>query len=74
MPPSDLGTALVIGAIFGLLASACAFVISYGSYHNQFMDTGKPVVLALQAAMTAFIVFFLLSGAATWAFRWAFAH
>jgi hypothetical protein len=71
MPPSDIGFAVVVGAVFGVLAAACAFVISYGQYHNQFMDTGKPIQLAWQAARTAFIVFFLLGGVATWAFRWA---
>lgn len=71
MPPSDIGFALAVGAVFGVLASACAFVISFGGYHNQFMDTRKPWQLALQSAMTAFIVFFLLAGFATWAFRWA---
>jgi len=71
MPPTDIGFALVVGGVFGILASLCAFVISYGQYHNQFMDTNKPMQLSLQAAMTAFIVFFLLTGAATWAFRWA---
>lgn len=73
MPASDLGVAIVIGGVFGILASACAFVISFSQYHNQFMDTGKPLQLALHAAMTAFVVFFLLSGLATWAFRWALA-
>ena len=67
----DLGFAIVVGAVFGVLASACAFVISFGGYHDQFMDTRKPWQLALQSAMTAFIVFFLLAGVATWAFRWA---
>ena len=71
MPPADIGFAIVVGAVFGVLAALCAFVISYGQYHNQFMDTGKPVQLATQAAMTAFIAFFLLTGVATWAFRWA---
>jgi hypothetical protein len=71
VPPADLAFAIVVGAVFGVLAAACAFVIAFGQYHNQFMDTGKPIQLALHAAMTAFIVFFVLSGAATWAFRWA---
>lgn len=74
MPPADIGFAIVVGAVFGVLAAACAFVIAFGQYHNQFMDTGKPIQLALQAAMTAFIVFFLLSGVATWAFRWALSR
>jgi hypothetical protein len=73
VPPADIGFAIVVGAVFGVLAAACAFVIAFGQYHNQFMDTGKPIQLALHAAMTAFIVFFLLSGVATWAFRWALA-
>ncbi len=39
--PADFVFALAIGGGFGLLAAACAFVISYGAYHNQFMDTRK---------------------------------
>jgi hypothetical protein len=74
VPPADIGFAIVVGAVFGVLAAACAFVIAFGQYHNQFMDTGKPIQLALQAAMTAFIVFFLLSGVATWAFHWALSR
>ena len=66
---ADIRLALVIGAIFGVLAAGCAFVISYGSYHGQFMDTRKPGQMAVQSAMTAFIVFFLLAGLVTWAFR-----
>jgi hypothetical protein len=71
MPPGDLGFALVVGAVFGALAAACAFVITFGQYHNQFMDSRKHWDLALHAAMTAFIAFFLLAGFGTWAFRWA---
>jgi len=73
VPPADIGFAIVVGGVFGVLAAACAFVIAFGQYQNQFMDTGKPIQLALHAAMTAFIVFFVLSGVATWAFRWALA-
>lgn len=73
MPPSDLGLALIIGAVFGVLAAACAFVITFGQYHNQFMDSRKHWDLAFHAAMTAFIAFFLLSGLGTMAFRWAVA-
>ena len=66
---ADIRLALVIGVVFGALAAACAFVISYSSYHGQFMDTRKPGQLALQSALTAFIAFFLLAGLSTWAFR-----
>jgi hypothetical protein len=65
----DVSFALVIGGVFGALAAACAFVISYGSYQNQFMDTRKPLQLALHSAMTAFIAFFVLTCLATVAFR-----
>lgn len=73
MPPSDLGFALVVGAVFGVLAAACAFVITFGQYRNQFMDSRKHWDMAFHAAMTAFIAFFLLSGLGTMAFRWAVA-
>ncbi len=65
----DINLALVIGVVFGALAAACAFVISYSSYHGQFMDTRKPGQLALRSAISAFLLFFLLSGLATWGFR-----
>jgi hypothetical protein len=57
MPDSFAGLALV-ALLFGLLAGACAFVISYGSYQNQFMDTRMPRRLALQTAGVTFLFFF----------------
>ena len=74
MPPSDLGFALIVGAAFGVLAAAGAFVITFGQYHNQFMDSRKHWELAFHAAMTAFIAFFVLAGAGTWAFRWVMSR
>jgi hypothetical protein len=70
----DISFAFVVGGIFGALAAACAFVISYGSYHNQFMDTRKPMQLALHSALTAFMAFFVLAVLATVAFRAALSR
>ncbi len=67
MPDGLLGYAF-IGLIFGALASACAFVISYGSYHNQFMDTRTPMRLALHTAGVTFVFFFVACTLLPWVF------
>ena len=67
--PQDFVFAMVIGGGFGVLAALCAFVISYSSYHNQFMDTRKPADLAIRSAITTFFVFLFLSGFVALAFR-----
>lgn len=50
---------LLVGAVFGLLAGACAFLIAYGEYQRHFPDKRTPVRMALQTALPAFLFFFL---------------
>lgn len=66
--PESFGELAVIGLIFALLAGACAFVIAYGSYQNQFMDTRTPKRLALHTAGVTFLFFFVATVALPWIF------
>lgn len=49
-----------LGAVFGLLAAACAFVISYGEYKRNWSFRGNAAAMALRSALVTF-VFFLLA-------------
>jgi hypothetical protein len=53
----------------GLIAAVCAYVISYGSYQNQFMDSRSAPRLALQTAGSTFLFFFLACLALPWLLR-----
>lgn len=53
----------VLGAVFGLLAAACAFVISYAEYKRHWSFRGSAAKMALRAAAVAF-AFFLLAAIA----------
>ena len=50
---------IIAGLVSGTIAGTCAFVVSFGSYQNQFMDTRTPRRLALQTAIVTFLFFFL---------------
>jgi H+/Cl- antiporter ClcA len=65
MPPM-FGLFVVLGALFGLLAGACAFVIAYAEYQRHFPGRRKPLQMALQTALVAFLFFFLLSAVLPW--------
>ena len=54
------GTAVLVGTAAGLLAGACAFLISYGEYKQHFWDKDKPRRMAWQTATTTFVVFLVL--------------
>jgi hypothetical protein len=47
-----------LGVVFGLLAAACAFVISYGEYKNNWSFRGNVVTMALRSALVTFVFFF----------------
>jgi hypothetical protein len=50
---------LVLGAVFGVLAGACAFVIAYSEYKRNWSFSGSAVKMALRSALVAFLFFFL---------------
>jgi hypothetical protein len=52
---------LVIGLFFSPLASATAFLITYGEYLHHYPDKKQPRKLAIQVAITTLIVFLALS-------------
>jgi hypothetical protein len=50
---------VVLGAVFGLLAGACAFAISYSEYKRNWSFRGSATKMALRSALVAFAFFFL---------------
>ena len=55
------GLLITIGAVFGLLASACAYVISYNEYRQRMLRVDQnPRKMALQTVVATF-VFMLLA-------------
>jgi hypothetical protein len=55
----NLALSAALGAVFGLLAAACAFVISYGEYKRNWSFRGNAAMMALRSAFVAFLFFFL---------------
>jgi hypothetical protein len=49
-----------LGVVFGVLAAACAFVISYGEYKRNWTFRGSAATMALRSAAVTF-AFFLLA-------------
>ena len=50
------GLLITIGAIFGLLAAACAYVISYNEYRQRMIRLDQnPRQMALQTAAATFV-------------------
>ena len=60
---------MILSVMVSVFAAVCAFVISYGHYQHQFMDTYKPMRLALQAAAVTFLFFMAATAALPWVFR-----
>jgi len=54
----DLQLSSVLGAVFGALAGACAFFISYHEYKNNWNFRGSPARMAFRSALVAFAFFF----------------
>ena len=48
-----------LGLVFGLLAAACAFAISYGEYTRNWSFRGSASKMALRSALATFAFFFL---------------
>ena len=65
MPPS-FGFFVFFGSLFGALAAACAFVISYGEYQHHFPGRLRPMRMALQAAVVTWFFFMVASLALPW--------
>jgi hypothetical protein len=54
----NLELSAALGVVFGLLAAACAFVISYGEYRRNWSFRGSAVKMALRSAAVTFAFFF----------------
>ena len=65
----DLQLSAVLGVVFGLLAAACAFVISYHEYRNNWNFRGSPAAMALRSAIVTFVFFFVAALALGYLFR-----
>jgi len=65
----DLSLSAVLGAVFGSLAAACAFVISYNEYKNNWNFRGSAAAMALRSAVVTFAFFFVAALALGVAFR-----
>jgi hypothetical protein len=65
----DLELSAVLGLVFGLLAAACAFFISYSEYKRNWSFRGSASKMALRSACVAFAFFFLAALALGVVFR-----
>ena len=55
----NLELSAVLGLVFGVLAAACAFVISYGEYKRNWSFRGNASLMALRSASVTFVFFFI---------------
>jgi hypothetical protein len=54
----NLELSAVLGVVFGGLAAACAYLISYHEYKSNWSFRGSAAKMALRSAMVAFVFFF----------------
>lgn len=67
----NLELSATLGVVFGLLAAACAFAISYEGYKRNWSFRGSAAGMALRSAAVTF-AFFLLAAILLGAiFHWA---
>lgn len=66
----NLELSAALGAVFGLLAAAGAFVISYGEYKRNWSFRGSAVKMALRSAIVTFVFFFVAAMLLGAIFRW----
>ena len=66
----NLELSAALGLVFGLLAAACAFTISYGEYKRNWSFRGSAVNMALRSAAVTFAFFFLAAILLAAIFRW----
>ena len=55
----NLELSAALGIVFGVLAAACAFTISYAEYKRNWNFRGSATKMALRSALVAFTFFFL---------------
>ena len=55
----DFQLSAVLGVVLGVLAAACAFVISYAEYKRNWSFRGSAWKMALRSALVTFAFFFL---------------
>ena len=65
----ELSLSAVLGAVFGSLAAACAFVISYQEYKNNWNFRGSAAAMAARSALVAFAFFFIAALALGYVFQ-----
>jgi len=65
----NFGLSVVLGVVFGLLAAACAFLISYSEYKRNWSFRGSATKMALRSAFVAFAFFFAAAMLLSVAFR-----
>lgn len=58
--------ALLIGLVFGPLAAAAAFVITYEEYRKHFLERGPALEHALRVALVTLVLFLAITGAGVW--------
>ena len=61
MTSSTLSLFLVIGGTFSLLAGLIAYLITYNEWVHHYPTKKEPRRMALEAAIFAFMFFFILS-------------
>ena len=54
-----LAASAALGLVFGLLAGACAFFITYAELRRNWSFFGSPVRRALRTAFVTFVFFFV---------------
>jgi uncharacterized membrane protein HdeD (DUF308 family) len=54
----NLELSAALGLVFGVLAGACAFTISYAEYKRNWSFRGSAVKMSLRSAAVAFAFFF----------------
>ena len=60
-PMPSILLSVSLGALFGLLAAASAYIILYREYSHHFVDASKARLLAFKGALAAFLLFVGLS-------------
>jgi ABC-type transporter Mla maintaining outer membrane lipid asymmetry permease subunit MlaE len=64
----------MLGAFFGFFGSIMAFIIAYDEYKRHFREKSKPIWMALEMAVLAFLVLVALSVIAGFVLSQAFAN